>query len=286
MRVGFIGLGVMGRYMAENLLRAGHEVTVHNRTKDATEPFRAKGVDVAATPKEAAQGQDAVITIVTADAAVEAVTFGENGTLAGAQPGTLLIDMSTIAPGTSRKVAAAARERGLRFLDAPVTGGDVGAREGTLTIMVGGEAEDFQAAMPLFEAMGRRIVHVGGTGLGETLKLAGNLISGLTLMVAAEGIRLALREGVPQEKIEEVLPQSSAASFELTKLLDRYRQDAWEPGFSVANRLKDLRLAVEMAAADGVTLPIAPHALRLLQDYSDQGGAPRDESSYLKALLG
>ncbi len=276
----------MGRYMAENLRRAGHEVTVYNRTPARTEPFRQAGARVAATPAEAARDQDAVITIVTADAAVEEVSFGQAGTLAGANPGTLLIDMSTIAPGTSRKVAAAARERGLRFLDAPVTGGDIGARDGTLTIMVGGAAEDFDAAMPLFQAMGRRIVHVGETGLGETLKLAGNLISGLTLMVAAEGIRLALREGVPQEKIEEVLPQSSAASFELTKLLDRLRGDQWEPGFSVANRLKDLRLAVEMAAADGIGLPIAPHALQLLQAHSDEGDAPRDESSYLRALLG
>lgn len=285
MRVGFIGLGVMGRYMAENLLRAGHELTVYNRTAERAEPFRALGARIASTPGDAARGQDAVITIVTADAAVEEVCLGAQGAVAAASPGALLIDMSTIAPGTSRKVAAAAQARGVRFLDAPVTGGDVGAREGSLTIMVGGDEADFQSAMPLFQAMGRRIVHVGGTGLGETLKLAGNLISGLTLMVAAEGIRLALREGVPQEKIEEVLPHSSAASTELTKLLGRLREDAWEPGFSVANRLKDLRLAVEMAQADGIGLPIAPEALRLLTAHDAQGGAPLDESSYLRALL-
>lgn len=285
MEIGFVGLGVMGRYMAANLVRAGHLVTVYNRTPGRAEELMALGARVASSPREAALGRDAVITIVTDDAAVRAVSEGPAGVLAGLAAGALLIDMSTVSPATARDVAKEALTIGAGYLDAPVTGGDVGARDGTLTIMAGGRVEDFDAAQPLLQAMGKRIVHIGEAGAGQTMKLVANLVSGLTLMVAAEGIALGLRLGLPLELLDEVLPNSSAQSFEVRKLLDRYSDDAWQPGFSVQNRLKDLRLAVEMAAAAGVEVPLAVPALGRYQAHAQAGAGELDESSYLRRLL-
>lgn len=281
MQVGFVGLGVMGAPMAENLLRAGHAVRVYNRTDGRAQPLRALGAEVAATPREAAAGQDAVVSIVTDDAAVRAIALGDEGTLAGLSPGALHIDMSTISPETTRQLAASAADRGIGWLDAPVTGMDVGARAGTLTIMVGGAAEDFARAQPLFQAMGRLIVHAGPTGAGQTLKLVANLISGLTLMVGAEGLALGLALGIAPEVLDEVLPRSSAQSATLDSLLDRRRRDAWEPGFSVANRLKDLRLALQMARGAGIPLVLAPHGLDPYAEHCESGGAGLDQTSYL-----
>jgi len=286
MNVGFVGLGVMGGSMAANLVRAGHTVTVYNRTRARCEPLRALGAMVAESPRGAAEGQDAVVTIVTDDAALHAVCEGPDGVLAGLPATALLIDMSTVAPSTARVLAEAATAQGAAFLDAPVTGGDVGARDATLTIMVGGQDDDFDRAEPLLRAMGRHIVHVGDVGQGQTMKLVANLVSGMTLMVAGEGIALGVRLGLPLDLLDEVLPYSSAQSFEVRKLLDRLGEQNWQPGFSVANRLKDLRLAVEMAAAAGVRLPLAPGALDLYRQHAQAGAADLDESSYLRRLLG
>ena len=286
MEVGFVGLGVMGRYMAANLMKAGHRVTVYNRTSGRTDELAAMGAGVASCPREAAMGRDAVITIVTDDAAVLAVSEGPDGVLAGLAAGALLIDMSTISPETARRVAAATQAIGAGYLDAPVTGGDIGARDGTLTIMAGGRERDFDVALPLLQAMGKRIVRIGEPGAGQTMKLVANLVSGLTLMVAAEGIALGLRLGLSLDLLNEVLPNSSAQSFEVRKLLDRYGDDAWLPGFSVQNRLKDLRLAVEMAKASGVDLPLAEPALVRYGAHADAGAGDLDESSYLRKLLG
>jgi 3-hydroxyisobutyrate dehydrogenase len=285
MEVGFIGLGVMGRYMAANLLRAGHRVAVFNRTPGPEAELGALGAAVAGSPREAAAGRDAVITIVTDDAAVAAVSEGPQGALAGLAAGSLLIDMSTVLPATARRIAGCAASVGARYLDAPVTGGDVGARDGTLTIMVGGSSGDFEFARPLFAAMGRRLIHVGEVGEGQTMKLVANLISGMNLMVAAEGIALGLRLGLGLDMLDEVLPNSSAQSFEVRKLLDRYGDDMWQPGFSVQNRLKDLRLAVEMAGASGVELPLGPQALGRYEAHAKAGAGELDESSYLRRLL-
>ncbi len=285
MEVGFIGLGVMGRYMAANLVRAGHKVTVYNRTAARSAELQALGAGVAASPREAAAGRDAVITIVTDDEAVRAVSEGPDGAIAGLGAGALLIDMSTVSPATARRIGEAALAQGGGYLDAPVTGGDIGARDATLTIMAGAQAGDFARALPLLEAMGKRIVHIGDIGQGQTMKLVANLVSGLTLMVAAEGIALGLRLGLPLALLDEVMPNSSAQSFEVRKLMDRYGDDMWQPGFSVRNRLKDLRLAVEMAGAAGVELPLAGPALARYGAHAEAGAGDLDESSYLRRLL-
>lgn len=286
MRVGFVGLGVMGQPMARNLLRAGHTVRVYNRTVERIEPLVAEGAKAARTPREAAEGMEAVISIVTDDAAVRAVALGDDGTLSGLPPGAMHIDMSTISPHATRELADEAKRHGISWLDAPVTGLDIGARNGTLTIMVGGAPEDFERAQPLFQAMGKTIVHVGPTGTGQGLKLVGNLISGLTLMVAAEGVALGQAIGIPQEVMDEVLPRSSAQSSTLDLILDRNRRQDFQPGFSVANRLKDLRLALDMARTAGCDLIVAPHGLGPYTAHAEAGGAPLDQSSYLHWVQG
>jgi 3-hydroxyisobutyrate dehydrogenase-like beta-hydroxyacid dehydrogenase len=281
LQVGFIGLGVMGQAMATNLVRAGHTLTVFNRTRARTDPLAALGARVAGSPREAAHAADVVIVMVTDDRAVEAVTLGDDGALAGMAPGTLLVDMSTISPRTTRRLAQEAAQRGVTWVDAPVTGGDRGAREGTLTIMVGGPREAFVRLEPLLHVMGQRIVHVGDVGMGQSLKLVGNLISGLTLLAASEGVRLAEAAGVSREAIEAVLPYSSARSYELDKVLEHWRTADWTPGFSVANRTKDLRLAVEMAEQAHFPMALAAVGYQVWAVHADTAG-PEDETSILK----
>ena len=285
MRVGFVGLGVMGQPMALNVRKAGHDLRVYNRTVERTEALRAAGAEVASSPREAAQGAAVVITIVTDDEAVRAVAEGSDGVLAGLEPGGVVIDMSTISPTTTRALAEASRARQLVWMDAPVTGGDIGARDGTLTIMVGGPEAVFRRLRPLLESMGERIVYVGPSGMGQSLKLVGNLVSGLTLLSAAEGIRLADAAGIPPQVVEQVLPFSSARSFELDKALERRREHRFEPGFSVANRTKDMRLAVEMAEALGFPPALAAVAYQIWAGHAERFGV-EDESSIQKRWNG
>ncbi|MGC8486669.1 MAG: NAD(P)-dependent oxidoreductase [Clostridia bacterium] len=247
MRIGFVGLGVMGQAMALNLVKGGHTLRVYNRTPGRADILLAAGAERAETPAAAAAGADVTIVIVTDDRAVRAVAEGDSGVLAGAARGSLVVDMSTISPETTRALNEAADARGITWLDAPVTGGDIGAREGTLTIMVGGSKDAFGRVKPVLDLMGRRVVYIGDSGLGQTMKLVGNFISGLTLMVAAEGVRLGEAAGLTLDQMNEVLPFSSAQSFELGKIIDRWGRRVFDPGFSVANRTKDMRLAVEMA---------------------------------------
>ncbi len=258
MRVGFVGLGVMGAPMAENLLHAGFEVQVYNRTPRHMEPLAAAGAYAAGSLHELAANADVVAIMVTDGSAVQAVCAG--GLFDGAQPGAIFVDFSTIGPTATAGLAAEAARRRLTWLDAPVTGGDVGAREATLTIMVGGDADAFAAVRPLLAAVGQRIVHAGPSGAGQSLKLVANLVSGLNLLAAAEGVRLAEAAGIAFDVLAEVLPASSARSFEVDKLLSRWPTRALAPGFSLANRTKDLRLALEMAEGLGFPTVLAAAA--------------------------
>lgn len=278
-RLGFIGLGIMGQAMALNLL--GEEpLAVYNRTRARTEPLAAKGARVAATAAEAADA-DVVFVVVTDDQALSAVADGTDGILAGLRPGAVVVDHSTVSPALTRRLAEKASARGGTWLDAPVTGGDVGARDGTLTIMVGGEAGALDRVRPYLARMSRRIVHIGPVGQGQTMKLVSNLVSCLNLMAGAEGLQLGLRAGLPFEKMVEVMPYGTAQSFELAKILDRYDRQDYRPGFSVANRLKDLRLALELARALGFRAPLGERAEELFGTYAD-GRRELDEASYLK----
>lgn len=262
-RVAYLGMGIMGRGMAANLLRAGFVVTVWNRSAGRSDVLAALGARVAPDIATAVRDADVVCLCVTGPEDVAAVVMGPGGVLESSRPGQIVIDHSTITPDMARQVAAAAALRGVSALDAPVTGGETGAREGTLTIICGGDRETFDHSLPVLEAMGRKVVLVGGPGAGQTLKLIGNLIGGITMAATIEGLALGIRAGLNLEQMIEVLKASSANSAFLEASGDRILSGHDVPGFSVANRIKDLRLAVETAEGLDHHLPLGvlTHAL-------------------------
>lgn len=207
--VAFIGLGLMGRPMTRNILKRGYTLRVYNRTAAKAEELRALGATVAGSPREAAAGADAVITMVADPPALSAVLEGQDGAFAACRPGSLVIDMSTVDPETSRRLAARARGLSLRYLEAPVTGGVRGAEEGTLIIMVGGEATDLAAARPLLETMGRKILHLGAMGMGSAMKLATNLVASTIFTAMAEALVFAAKAGIEPRLAAEILAERS-----------------------------------------------------------------------------
>jgi 3-hydroxyisobutyrate dehydrogenase-like beta-hydroxyacid dehydrogenase len=280
-QLGFVGLGIMGQAMAKNVL--GEEtLVVYNRSQAKTEPLFKLGARVAQTPREAAAGSQICFVMVSNDEALKAVALGDDGILAGIGTDAIVVDHSTVSPSLTRELGAMARTKGALWCDAPVTGGDVGAREATLTIMVGGESHAVNRIQPFLARMSTRVVHVGDLGQGQTMKVVSNLVGCLNLMAAAEGLRLALACDLPLEAILSVLPHGTAQSFELAKILDRHQRQDFQPGFSIANRLKDLVLAVDLAHSRGQRVPLADVAETLLEEHQEAGYADFDESSYLK----
>ena len=244
--LGFIGLGVMGQPMAGHL--AQHcPLIVYNRTRTRCQPLLDQGAQAADSPRAVAESCRVIFLMLKNDEAVCSVTDGDSGLFSGLKAGTVIVDHSTISPALTRTLAARAAEHGAVWLDAPVTGGDIGARNGTLTIMIGGPKASVDAITPYLNHMAARIVHVGAVGQGQTLKLVSNMVSGITLMAAAEGIAMGLALGLDLDDLETVMQNGTAQSFELGKVLDRYKARNYSPGFSVENRYKDLRLAVELA---------------------------------------
>lgn len=253
-RVGFVGLGIMGAPMAANLLKAGFAVTVWNRTASRAGALVAAGATLAASPAEVAAASEVTVSCVTDSPDVEAIVLGPGGILQGAQAGTAYIDCSTISPQITRRIAALLAERGVSMLDAPVSGGDVGAKAGTLAIMVGGEAHAFERCLPVFEAMGKTIVHVGPRGAGQVVKLCNQVAGGLNLLGMAEAIALAKSAGVDPAKMLEVVSGGAASSWMLSNLGPRAVRGDFAAGFMVELMQKDLRLVLEQAAASGTQL--------------------------------
>jgi 3-hydroxyisobutyrate dehydrogenase len=253
-RVGFIGLGIMGFPMAKRLIEAGHLLTVYNRTASKAEPLVKMGAKAAATPADCARGAEFVISIVTDSPDVEAVLLGKDGALSGAKAPTLFIDMSTIAPDAARRISLALGEKGISFLDAPVTGGDVGAREGTLSILVGGEKEDLEKARELFNAMGKRITHCGAQGAGQTVKACNQILCALNMLGICEALHLANRSGIDPALVVDALSPGAGGSWALEKLGSRIAKGDFDPGFMVDLIQKDLRIV--QAAAERIGLPI------------------------------
>jgi 3-hydroxyisobutyrate dehydrogenase len=251
MRVAFIGLGTMGAPMALRLLGAGHELRVFNRTPERARPLGAAGAHVAATPAVAVAGTDAVCTCVTDGRALRELALATDGLLAAAHGDgpRLWVDFSTIGPEVTVELAGIAAPHGIRFVDAPVTGGDQGAREGSLTVLVGGETADVEEAMPLLRAVGRRIEHMGPLGSGQATKLVQNLVGGVALVGAAEGLSLGRRLGLDPARLARLFSDSTADSYQLRALAGRMESGDRTPGFSAANRHKDFRLAMDMAQA-------------------------------------
>lgn len=272
-RVGFIGLGVMGRSMALNLLRAGYAVTVHSRTMAKAGDVLAAGAAAAGSVAAAARSADVVVTIVGFPADVRDVLLGPDGVVAHARPGSLIIDMTTSEPALAVEIAEAARVRGIDVLDAPVSGGDVGARNGTLSIMVGGAPEAFARARPLLAALGTTIVHQGPPGSGQHTKLCNQIVIASTMIGVMEGLLYARRAGLDPDAVLASIGAGAAGSWTLSNLYPRAVHGDDAPGFYVRHFLKDIRIALAEAERMGLRLPGLALAERLYQDLVDQGGA-------------
>jgi len=238
----------MGSGMSMNLLKAGFPLTVWNRTRSKMKPLLDAGAEGAGSPREVTERSDVVIDIVTDSPDVEEVLLGPEGVIHGAKPGTIVIDMSTISPAVTRRIAAELAKKDVRMLDAPVSGGAIGARNGTLSIMVGGDAETFQECLPIFQAMGKTITHVGGHGMGQTVKLCNQILVGLNMLAVAEALMFASKAGVDLEKAYAAVSGGAAGSWQLTNNGARLLKGDLEPGFKVKDYLKDLRLIMETAA--------------------------------------
>lgn len=254
-RVGFVGLGIMGAPMAANLLKAGFALTVWNRTPARMEPLLALGASAANSPAAVAAASEVTLSCVTNSPDVEAVALGPNGIAGGAAPGSVYIDCSTISPETARRVAHELSGRGIAMLDAPVSGGDIGAKAGTLAIMAGGQAEVFARCLPVLEAMGKTVVHVGPVGSGQVVKLCNQVAGGLNLLAMAEAISLARGAGVDPAKMLEVVGAGAAGSWMLSNLAPRAIRGDYAPGFMVDLMQKDLHLVLEEAARKHTPLP-------------------------------
>lgn len=254
--VGFIGLGVMGRHMSANLCRAGFPLVVWNRTRSKMAPLLELGAEGAASPKEVAERSDVVVTMLSDSPDVEAVVLGPLGVIEGARAGGLVIDMSTISPEVTRRVASVLGERGVDMLDAPVSGGEVGARDATLSIMVGGSRSRFLEAEPIFRAMGKRVMYMGESGMGQAAKLCNQVICAINIQAVCEGLMLGASFGLDLGKLLEVVTAGAAGSWQLSNLGPKMVSRDFTPGFRVRHQLKDVRLALEAAADLSLPLPV------------------------------
>jgi 3-hydroxyisobutyrate dehydrogenase len=284
MKVAFIGMGTMGAAMALNLLKAGHTVTVHNRSREREEPVVQAGARRAGSPKEAAQGADIVITCVSDTPDVEAVVLGENGIIQGAGAGAIVVDMSTISPSATRRVGAELAKKGIRMLDAPVSGGSEGAQKGTLTIMVGGEAGDVAKAMPVLAAMGKSITHVGPSGAGQVTKAINQVVAGGVYLAVAEGITLGLKAGLDMEKVVQALAGGAAGSWVLNHRSGNMIRNEYPLGFRVRLHRKDVAIVMEAARELGVFLPATGLIEQIENGLISQGYGDEDMSAMARVI--
>lgn len=245
MKLGFAGMGIMGAPMARNLLTAGFDVTVWNRTTSKCEPLRAEGAQVATSLGELVQAAEVIFICVSDTPDVEAVLFGPDGIANGLSCGQIVVDMSTISPAATEDFASRLRDSEVEMLDAPVSGGEKGAIEGTLTIMCGGDRAVFETVLPYFEAMGRNIVHCGPSGNGQRVKAVNQVICALNILAVSEGMLLARRSGLDVQTAFDVVSSGAAASWMLTNLGPKMIESDWSPGFMIRLQAKDLRIALE-----------------------------------------
>ncbi|HEU5027309.1 MAG TPA: 2-hydroxy-3-oxopropionate reductase [Spirillospora sp.] len=282
--IGFIGLGIMGAPMAANLVRAGHTVTGYNRTPDKVRPLVEAGGRAARSVAEAVAGADVVITMLPDSPDVEAVVLGEDGVLAYGRPGMLLIDCSTIEPHVAVRLAETGADRGVRVLDAPVSGGEQGAVDGTLSIMVGGAEADVEEARPVLSAVGRTVVHVGPPGAGQTVKAANQLIVAGNIQLVAEALVFLEAHGVDTGAAVEVLSGGLAGSTVLDRKAAGMRAREFAPGFRVELHDKDLRIMQAAARDAGVVTPLGAAVAQLMTALKAQGHGRLDHSALLKLV--
>ncbi len=287
-RIGFVGLGIMGKPMVRNLVKAGYQLVVHNRSRGAVDELVAESdaVTAATSPREVADQVSIVVTMLPDSPDVENVVFGDNGLLEGMREGSLLIDMSTIAPATAIRVSQALADRNASSLDAPVSGGDKGAIAGTLSIMVGGEETDFQRAKPIFEAVGKTIVHVGAAGAGQIVKACNQVVVALNYAAVSEALVLGAKAGVDPEKIVEVLSGGLAASRVLEMRGPTMIQHQFAPGFRVNLHRKDLSIALSTGKEHQVPLPVTALVSQFFDMLAAEGHGDLDHSSLLSLFEG
>jgi 2-hydroxy-3-oxopropionate reductase len=283
-RIGFIGLGIMGKPMARNLMKAGYSLVVHNRSRAAAEELAKEGAQTAATPRRAAERVEVLITMLPDSPDVEAVFLGENGVLAGARAGMLLIDMSSISPIVARKLAQEAEMRGADMLDAPVSGGEAGAIGATLSIMIGGKPPAVERAMPIFQALGKNIVHVGDAGAGQVTKAANQMVVGTTIAVVSEALVLAAKAGVDPAKVRQALlggfAQSKILEAHGQKMLDRN----FKPGFRIRLHEKDMKIALAAGSEYGVPLMVTGQVCQMMTAMKAIGHGDLDHSGLVRLV--
>jgi 2-hydroxy-3-oxopropionate reductase len=282
--VGFIGLGIMGRPMARNLLKAGYPLVVHSRSKAPVEEIVASGARSASSPAEVASQSEILITMLPSSPDVELVALGKSGVIEGARSGLLFIDMSTISPIVSQKVGKALGPRGVRMLDAPVSGGEKGAVDGVLSIMVGGDKADFDAALPVFQAMGKTVTHLGPLGAGGFTKLANQIIVAVNLTALGEALTLARKAGLDRALTLKALGGGLAGSRCLEQKAPNYLADSYNPGFKIDLHFKDLGLIMEASRALGVPVPCTAVVQELFNAVRVKGGGGLDHSGIITLL--
>ena len=284
MKLGFVGLGIMGRPMALNLRKAGHVLWVYGRRAATMKPLADAGAAMCSSPKDVAANADVVFICVSDTPDVEQVILGKDGLIHGVRPGSVVVDMSTISPAATRTFASELKKRGADMLDAPVSGGEVGAIDATLSIMVGGKPEVFARVKPFFDAMGKNIVHVGDHGAGQVAKACNQVVAAVTIEAVAEALTFARRSGVDPAKVREALLGGFAGSKILEAHGQRMLDNNFKPGFKVKLHQKDLKIVMDDARKLGLTLPCAALVAQHLNALMDSGDGDLDSAAIVKVV--
>ncbi|RPI03823.1 MAG: NAD(P)-dependent oxidoreductase [Calditrichaeota bacterium] len=284
MRIGFIGLGIMGKPMCLNLLKAGFSVTVWNRTKSKTNDLVKNGASLAISPRQVAEKSEIIITIVKDSADVEEVILGRDGVFEGGKAGDIVIDMSTISPFITQRIAAKLLEKGIEMLDAPVSGGDSGAIAGTLSIMVGGKAETLARCLSVFNVLGKTITHVGSIGMGQSVKLCNQILVSVTNMAVCEAVTFCQASGIDPQIMIQATQNGAAGSWQLINLGPKMVRRDFYPGFMIDLQQKDLRLATESAQALNLKLPALSLVKELFANCVENGEGKEGSQALIKAL--
>jgi 3-hydroxyisobutyrate dehydrogenase/2-hydroxy-3-oxopropionate reductase len=281
-KIGFIGMGVMGKSMARNLMTARYEVAIYDLFKEHCGDIIGEGAAWSETAAECATGRDAVVTMLGGPPDVEKVYFGDGGILSAANPGTYLIDMTTSDPELSKRIYAEAKKKGFHAMEAPVSGGDVGAREAKLAIMAGGDEDDFRTCMPLFEAMGKTIVYEGGPGSGQHVKMANQIAMAGALAALCEAVTYSVKAGIDVNKMIETISMGAAASWQLSNTVPRMLSGDFESGFFIKHYIKDLKIALANADRNGASMDVTNVVARIYQKLADDGMAGKGSQSLIK----
>ncbi len=282
--VGFIGPGIMGAPMALNLMKGGHKLWVYARRPAATQPLVAAGATACATAADVARHADVIFTIVSDTPDVESVIFGTQGIASQARPGTVIVDMSTISPTATKAFAERLVQQGIEMLDAPVSGGETGAINGTLSIMVGGKPQVFERVRPLFECMGKNIVHIGDSGAGQVAKACNQIVVAVTIEAVAEALTFARRNGADPAKVREALMGGFAGSKIMEVHGKRMLDNDFKPGFKVGLHQKDMRIVMETAHQLGIALPAAALVTQHLNALMGTGDTSLDSAAVVKVI--